>query len=104
MDYAPAKLAVGDALDPRLALHLYDVPDRLIFDHLELLRRRLPIIELLALLQQLHRALQGANVLRAERRVELGRGRHFGSVSVKLEPEGTRRDVFTHSLRQSVGV
>ena len=73
---APAELAIGDAFDPHLALHPYDVPDRLVLDHPELLLRRLPVVQLFALLQELRGALQRADVVRAERRVQLRGSRH----------------------------
>ena len=71
MDYAPAKLAVGNALDPHLALQLNYPSDCLVLDNSQLLRCRLAFLELLALLKELRGTLERSNVVRAERREEL---------------------------------
>ena len=71
MDYAPAKLAVGNALDPDLALQLDYPSDCLVLTNSQLLRCRLAFLKLLAFLKELRGTLERSNVVRAERREEL---------------------------------
>jgi hypothetical protein len=62
------ELPVGRRLEPDLSLHLHDVADRLILGRAQLLGRQAPGGELLSRLQQLRRAEQAADVIRAKRR------------------------------------
>ena len=72
MDYAPAKLAVGDALDPDLALQLNYPSDCLILDNSQLLRCCLAFLELLAPLKELCETPERTDVVHAERWEEFG--------------------------------
>ena len=64
-----AELAVGDALQADVFLHLHDSADRVVLDRLQLRGAHAAVLVLVTRAQQLFRAQQAADVIGPERRL-----------------------------------